>query len=57
LINKKLIEDVEADSPLPGPPNTIKRPFWKDLWSDLFIRLINTDNILKLIKRGWLNAC
>lgn len=28
LINKKLIEDVEADSPLPGPSNTIKRPFW-----------------------------
>jgi hypothetical protein len=27
LINKKLIEDVDADEPLPGPPNTIKRPF------------------------------
>jgi hypothetical protein len=27
LINKKLIEDVEADAPLPGPPATIKRPF------------------------------
>jgi hypothetical protein len=27
LINKKLIEDVETDSPLPGAPNTIKRPF------------------------------
>lgn len=28
LINKKLIEDVEADAPLPGAPATIKRPFW-----------------------------
>jgi hypothetical protein len=27
LINKKLIEDVEADQPLAGPPATIKRPF------------------------------
>jgi hypothetical protein len=27
LINKKLIDDVEADAPLPGQANTIKRPF------------------------------
>ena len=27
LLNKKLIEDVEADAPLPGPKATIKRPF------------------------------
>lgn len=27
LINKKLIEDVEADAPLPGQRATIKRPF------------------------------
>ena len=28
LINKKLIEDVETDAPLPGQRATIKRPFW-----------------------------